>query len=367
MYAFDEVAAAAPEFRAAVRSAEAFRPLSVKLKLVDGCNLRCAMCDHWRRERKEKLSLERLRGLFAELAALGGRKVHLTGGEPGLRNDLEEIVAAGTAAGLRVTMTTNATLFTRERARRLIEAGLRAAAVSIDSPDGSVHDRQRGLAGSFEKAIAGLKNLRKESRRGKLNLAINTVVTRLNWHTLGGLPKLALRVGARAVRLMPVDDHSGEALALDADEVAQWNARIAPGLADEGVRLGLFADASEAWPFGRTPEEAARALRGDYALGHYETKPCLAPFTHALVDHDGRVFVCCMGRGLRPLGDVTQSSFEQIWCGPAYGDVRRQILTPARLPPCARCDDFLDENARLHTILETAPQPAPAVPESRRP
>lgn len=352
MYAFDEVAAAAGEFREAVRGARGFRPLSVKLKLVDGCNLRCAMCDHWRRERRERLTLERLRALFAELSALGCRKVHLTGGEPGLREDLEAIVAAGTAAGLRVTLTTNATLFTRGRARRLVEAGLRAVAVSIDSPVAEVHDRQRGLPGSFEKAVAGLKNLRKEARRGKLTLAINTVVTRLNFRTLVGLPKLALRTGARALRLMPVDDHSGEALALGADEIAEYDAHVAPALADEGLRLGLFADASEAWVFGRTAEEKARATRGDYALGHYERRPCLAPFTHALVDHDGRVFVCCMARGLRALGDVTERPFTEIWHGPAYADTRRQILTPARLPPCARCDDFLDENARLHAILD---------------
>jgi len=65
--------------------------------------------------------------------------------------------------------------------------------------------------------------------------------------TLGALPKLALKLGVRSVRLLPVDDHLG---------------------------LGLRS----------------------YALGYYRTHPCFAPFTHALVDHDGSVYVCCMSR-----------------------------------------------------------------------
>ena len=180
VYAFEEVEADAHSFRAAVARAEPYRPLYVKIKLLFACNLRCRMCQHWRDARPAQLSTARLRELLSELGALGCRKVHLTGGEPGLRPDLEELVAHASAAGLRVTLTTNATRLTRERARGLVRGGLRGANVSLDGPDAGVHDAVRGVPGAWDQAVEGLKNLRKEARHGRPGLAVNTVVNRLN-------------------------------------------------------------------------------------------------------------------------------------------------------------------------------------------
>lgn len=346
------MAAEAARFREAYARGDGFRPLYVKIKLLYGCNLRCQMCNHWRDARPRQLSTERLFGLLDELGSMGCRKVHFTGGEPALRPDLEDLVAHASAAGIRPTLTSNGTLFTRARARRILEAGLRGINVSLDSPMAAVHDEVRGVPGSFRAALEGLKNLRKESRHGKLAVAINTVITRINFRSLRDLPALALRVGARAVRLLPVDDHTGAALRLSPDEIREYNETVAPALVARGMRAGIFREESEAFVFGRTADEIARAARGEYALGYYAEKPCFAPFTHALVDHEGRVFVCCMARGEPLLGHVGEQAFEGIWIGDPFKNVRAAMKTPARLPPCHRCDDFLDENRRLSAILE---------------
>lgn len=352
MYALEQIAAEADAFRVAVRRLEGFRPLSVKLKVVDACNLSCDMCRHWQRPRRHELSLERLSALLEELAGLGCLKVHLTGGEPALRPDLEAIVAAGVRAGLRVTLTTNATLITRARARGLVEAGLRGVNVSIDSPHAELHDRQRGQRGALARAIEGTKSLRKEARHGKLGIAINAVVTRINWRSLVELPDLAARLGAETVRVLPVDDHAGVGLSLGVAEIAEFNRSVAPRIEQEARRLGLLA---HAWPFGRASSEALQSAAGEHAHGYYRERPCYAPFTHALVDHAGRVFVCCAARGEPSLGDVGAGDFSGIWSGPAYREVRRAMLQPSRLPPCGRCDDYLEQNRRLQTIVDGAP------------
>jgi len=355
VYALDEVAAEAPRFREAVLRLEGFRPLYLKVKLLYGCNLRCQMCNHWREARPGQLTTSRLKEVLAEVAGLGCRKVHFTGGEPALRPDLEELVAHASAAGLRATLTTNGTLFTRPRARRIVEAGLRGVNVSVDSPVAAVHDEIRGLPGSWERAVEGAKSLGKEAHRGRLAIALNTVVTRLNWSTLADLPKLASRVGARAIRLLPVDEHTGAALRPRDGEIAAYNRDVAPLLARRALGAGLIAAEAEAYPFGRGAGETAAAARGDYALGYYRDHPCFAPFTHALLDHEGRVFVCCMARGAPLLGDVRTQSFREAWEGPAYRAVRLALTRGPKLAPCARCDDFLDENRRLSAILDGAP------------
>jgi MoaA/NifB/PqqE/SkfB family radical SAM enzyme len=352
MYALDEVAAEAEDFRDAYEHGRGFRPLYVKIKLLYGCNLRCQMCNHWREARPRQLTTARLKEALDELAAMGCRKVHFTGGEPALRPDLEDLVAHAASRGIRPTLTSNGTLFTRERARRIVEAGLRGINVSIDSPVASVHDEVRGVPGSFAGALAGLKNLHKEKRHGKLAIAINTVVTRINYTTLAELPRLALKVGARALRLLPVDDHTGLTLRPRPAEIARYNLEVAPILAQRGLAAGVFASAEEAYPFGRSEAEQAAAGQGEYALGYYKKKPCYAPFTHALVDHEGRVFVCCMARGEPLLGSLQEGSFQEAWNGEAFHGVRLAMKGEAKLPACHRCDDFLEENRRVQAIVD---------------
>ena len=93
-----------------------------------------------------------------EARALGVLQLALTGGEPMLRRDLDALVAAGRDAGLYSTLVTGATLFTRERAEQLKEAGLDHVQVSVQSPDPEENDRiagNRSFARSRRRAQRG--------------------------------------------------------------------------------------------------------------------------------------------------------------------------------------------------------------------
>ncbi|MCA9975605.1 MAG: radical SAM protein, partial [Anaerolineales bacterium] len=84
MYAIDEVARDAPAFRQAVQTANPYKPLYVKIKLIWTCNLRCGMCNHWRSKRDVPLGLAQWQAIVDELVLWGCRKIHITGGEPTL-------------------------------------------------------------------------------------------------------------------------------------------------------------------------------------------------------------------------------------------------------------------------------------------
>ncbi len=353
MYAFEEVAADADAFRRAVSERQAFRPLYVKIKLIYGCNLQCEMCNHWRETREPPLSIARFREVLIELAALGCRKIHFSGGEPLLRPQVPDLVAQATALGLRATMTTNGTLVDKALAKRLVEAGLRGVNVSLDSPDRKIHDRVRGVRGAWKQTARAIEFFHRYARKGKLTLRINTVVSRSNYASLAPLPDLAHRLGADGLNLIPVDDHCGEHLSLRRRDIEDYNARIAPRLAERALALGLIAHERAAYPFGRTTSDIQRARRGEYALGWYDRHPCFAPWTHSLIDFNGLVYVCCMTREqIPPIGDLKRASFTEIWTGPGYQAIRR-LMHPPALAPCRRCDDFLDENRKL---LEIASQ-----------
>jgi MoaA/NifB/PqqE/SkfB family radical SAM enzyme len=352
MYATDAVAADIENFRRATQERQAYKPLYVKLKLIYGCNLKCEMCNHWRFHREQPLPHARLLSLLVELAALGCRKIHLTGGEPLLRGHVPELIAHATALGIRANMTTNGTLVDKEKAKALVEAGLRGVNVSLDSPQRKIHDRVRGVPGAWKKTTRAIEHFHRYAHKGKLMLRINTVVNSLTYESLLTLPDLAHELGADNLNLIAVDDHCGPSLSLSRRQIAEYNARIAPHIAARALALGLMTYEQEAYPFGRTEHEIKRAKYGQYAQGWYDRHPCFAPWTHTLIDYNGLVYVCCMTREqIEPLGNVQTQSFADIWRGSGYQVIRR-MMHPPQLARCRRCDDFLEENRKLLDLVE---------------
>ncbi len=350
MYQVEQLEAESGAFRQAVERAAPFRPLMVKIKLLWRCNLVCGMCDYWRKGGPEPLSTELVTRTLDDLIALGCRKVHFSGGEPTLRPDLADLIAHARNLKMRVTLTTNGTLLTRQLSKALVNAGLNGACVSIDSPVRSVHDRMRGARGALKQTIAGVRELRRAAKEqgSALSIRVNTVVSRENYDTLDKLPDLAHSIGARHLLLIPVDDPSG-LLLLNKRRLLDYNRRIAPALADQALVLGLIGHLREAFPFGLTREELAACRNGNYARGLYERQPCYAPWTHALIAADGRVAPCCSAPRLT-LGDLQQQSFAEIWQSSPYRTLREAMRDGRPLPHCAGCDVFLAENLLLHRI-----------------
>jgi MoaA/NifB/PqqE/SkfB family radical SAM enzyme len=343
---------AAHDLQQAVQNGQSYQPLYVKIKLIFGCNLRCAMCNHWREERSTPLPAEKLQAVFKELASLGCLKIHLTGGEPFLRPDTLDLVEAAVNLGLRVAMTSNATLLDKEKARRLARSGLNTLNISLDSPDRKTHDQQRGMHGAWKLTSRAVEYLVRFRKKDKPLLRINTVVTRQNYLSLASLPDFAHSLGVDAINLIAVDDHCGPHLMLRKDDIARYNQDIAPHIAERALELGLIEQPTQAYPFGQGPLAIRRAHRGRYAQGYYKQRPCFVPWLHSLIDFDGKVYPCCMTREqIPPLGDINKNSFSDIWQGALYTQLRQRMLPPS-LAACERCDDFIQSNqAILDTLL----------------
>ena len=108
---------------------------SLRISVTDRCNIRCFYCMPAEgvvfRPREELLTFEEMARFVRALAPLGVNKIRLTGGEPLVRADLDELVSLLTAIdGVReVALTTNGMLL-EGQAAALREAGLRRINVS---------------------------------------------------------------------------------------------------------------------------------------------------------------------------------------------------------------------------------------------
>ncbi|WP_374247954.1 GTP 3',8-cyclase MoaA [Thermomonas sp.] len=109
----------------------------LRLSLTEACNYRCSYClpnGYQADGRPTFLVLEEIQRLVRGFAAVGMRKIRLTGGEPSLRKDLPSIIAAvsATPGVQKIALTTNGCLLPRH-VRLWREAGLTALNVSLDS------------------------------------------------------------------------------------------------------------------------------------------------------------------------------------------------------------------------------------------
>ena len=117
----------------------------LRISVTDRCNFRCTYCmpkelfgaGYRFMPRSDLLSFEEITRLAGLFAGLGTRKIRLTGGEPLLRQGLDDLIRMlWEVAGIEdLTLTTNGSLITASRARSLRAAGLRRLTVSLDAID----------------------------------------------------------------------------------------------------------------------------------------------------------------------------------------------------------------------------------------
>jgi MoaA/NifB/PqqE/SkfB family radical SAM enzyme/ubiquinone/menaquinone biosynthesis C-methylase UbiE len=128
------------------------------LAVTNRCPLKCWHCYNAGRA-QEDLPVETLKSIVTQFQDLGAASIILTGGEPLLRKDLEEVCAAIDGDSV-VLLNSSGQGLTGERARSLKDAGVWSIGVSLDSTDPDEHNRLRGSPKAFDGAIEALANVR---------------------------------------------------------------------------------------------------------------------------------------------------------------------------------------------------------------
>lgn len=158
----------------------ATRPIYAVWEFTLRCDLSCVHCgSRAKKARPDELSTSEALGLVEQMAALGVREVSLIGGEAYLRSDWLEILRAIRAHGMVASLTTGGFGLDAAMAKAAREAGLQATSVSVDGLE-PLHDRVRGVNGSFASALRALRVLKAEGIR----ITANTQLFRSNLTSL---------------------------------------------------------------------------------------------------------------------------------------------------------------------------------------
>jgi MoaA/NifB/PqqE/SkfB family radical SAM enzyme len=123
------------------------------------CNLKCQHCSNLSFEKKDKvLTPEVLKDVMDQADEMGLAQLVISGGEPLLFKDLEDVFKAIEPERFHIAMSTNGLLLTPEKASYLKSLGLDKVKISVDSIDAELHESNRGKKGAHQKAIDALFN-----------------------------------------------------------------------------------------------------------------------------------------------------------------------------------------------------------------
>ena len=329
-------------------------PMGAVYEATMRCNLHCEFCyvgdllnleGEWRQE----LTIDALSKAFPEQKDF---QISLTGGEIFMRKDIMSVLdlfrEKGYAAGY---LTTNGTIITEERAEALADLAakgfLKHISVSVDGPK-ELHDAARGLKGTFERTTEGLKRLQSAAKRkgAPLRVSINTTVAHESLEALDQMVDVAEQLGVDAIGLNHLMFSTPEEVAETVKLIGAADASVIatfvtpdPGLDVAQVRRKVTALAQKCKDrnilFDFRPKVHTQLMDSYYTPGTKLEGRCLYPFLHARVSFSGKVFFCPFIRV--EVGDLTESTLEQVWNGERYVEMRRRLLEHGIFPVCRRC------------------------------
>lgn len=287
-------------------------PTTAIVAVTLNCNARCLMCDIWKQPSTGEMQPAEYLQLPASL-----REINLTGGEPFLRQDLPEVIAAIRQAcpRARLVISTNGLLVDRmqEMAPQLLRQGSAVAVrVSIDGLE-ETHDRLRGVPGGFARALRGLERLREA---GVQDLGVGMTLLADNVAQVNRVYQLAEALGIEfsitLVSESPIYFGDGKARLRprEGDELQQQLRRLAWSEVRHAQPKRWF----RAW----FAQELAR-----YALCSRRPLACDAGRRFFYLDPQGSVFCC----HLLPhrLGGLRENDWASLWQAPEAQRARWEV------------------------------------------
>lgn len=187
---------------APIGSATVGPPLGMLAELTHRCPLQCGYCSNPVELLKASGELDTQTWIdtFEQAADLGILQVHLSGGEPTLRKDLDQIVAALSGRGVYTNLITAAVTLTRDKLYGLIASGLDHVQVSFQG----ARPETTELVGRYKNAHAKKRQVAEWVVEAGLPLTINAPIHKLNIAEVPEFVDLALELGAERLEIANV-------------------------------------------------------------------------------------------------------------------------------------------------------------------
>ena len=307
---------------AAVDPSCARAPVGMLCELTHRCPLQCPYCSNPTdlERANTELTTAEWQDVMRQAGELGILQVHLSGGEPTARKDLEEILEAAVKAGLYTNLITAGVTLTRDRMMKLAEIGLDHVQLSIQDVDPENADRISAYKGGFAKKI----EVSQWAKEAGMALTINAPIHRQNIHNVPRMIEFAIECGAGRIEIAHVQYYAWALL----------------------NRSSLMPTRESFMTAAKQVEEAREKYKGiiviDMVVPDYYAKfpkPCMGGWAKQIlnVTPSGRVLPCHAAESITHLqfDNVKDRKLADIWLN---GDVFNKYRgTEWMKEPCRSC------------------------------
>lgn len=323
-------------------------PWALLSELTHACPLHCGYCSNPLEltRRSRELTASQWADVFRQAAELGVLHTHLSGGEPLLRRDLEEITGAAVDAGLYTQLVTSGVGLSAERLDALVRAGLHSVQLSVQHADPGRSDEIAG-----HRAFDAKRTAARLVKERDLPLGINAVLHRHNLDAVGDLIQLAVNWRADRIELANTQFYG-------------WGLLNRAALMPSREQLAVATETVE-----RRREHLKDSLDITWVVPDYFSgtpKPCMGGWgaVSLTVTPDGTTLPCPAAAALPDLDapNVIDRSLRWIWEeSPAFNLYRGTAWMPS---PCRTCErrteDFGGCRCQAHALTGEAARTDPA-------
>ncbi len=277
---------------------------------------------------------------IAAAYSLGMRECLFSGGDPLLYPSITELVGAASSYGdVFVYINSLGVGIHKSKVLELIEAGLCAWNLSVDTVDPKDYDRIRGVDGAFCRLMETVKILRevREMLDPGRTFFVNymTVITRQNYQDLPKLLAHAIDNQISSIYFMYVYGDRTGAYLLSYQELQDLRSRIVPEMLDilncAALPDPVFPNAQEVFSSFYSPDNTDE----NYARGRWWTdletakNSCHIPDYCVHIEPDGTVLPCCLGEISHEgaVGNVSSRTLKDVWEGQDFREFRRSKMS----------------------------------------
>jgi radical SAM protein with 4Fe4S-binding SPASM domain len=295
-------------------------PIRMDLALTFRCNNDCVHCYAGGPHETPEMSTDDWKRVIDKCVSLGIFILTFTGGEPTLREDLAELLAYAQAKGAVTGLVTNGRrLKDEDYVKKLGDAGLDFAQITLESHIPEIHDEITGVRGSWAETVEGIRTVEKS----QIYLSTNTTLNKKNYDSFMETIDFIKELGVAAFGCNGlIYSGSGPAVAKDfaltADELKELLPKVVERAHVLGMKFNWF-----------TPTQYCELNPLQLGLG---IKSCSACRSNMCVGPEGDVYPC--QSYFTSLGKILKDDWDSIWNHRICKEIRERRYAPEKCKDC---------------------------------
>jgi MoaA/NifB/PqqE/SkfB family radical SAM enzyme len=339
-------------------------PKSIQLELTNQCKTRCYHCRRYTWPEKEEMTTDTIKNLISELEIMRVQTLTFSGGEPTLRSDFLEILEYAFNKRFDIGILTNGQNIDMDLAKSLVEYS-NWVRISLDGSNPEVYGRIRGLKEGFEKVKRSIENLgdaKKIANKENFKISICYSIQKLNINDIIGMIGLVneLNLSEKEGILTFKFVHGRNGFLCNNYELHNLYKNI---LSKEDQYWNKITNLKYLKNFIENYSNIGDIAEGVPLRTFFKNNPtrCFTPYLFSLIDAFGDVYPCCFlyydndefekfkeKREVYKMGNFPGKSFEEIWRGERYANLRKNLEIIGNFEPCQECTRHY-----LHNIFLT--------------